>query len=148
MAVRIRLARFGRIHRPYFRIMACDKRVHREGVANEVIGTYDPLIAKQNIQIDMDKLKAWIAKGALISTALSSLLAHAGYEVPVTSAGVRKAAAKARDAKPKKDGKKFVKASRRSLRKHALTVKAATKASLAKAAAEKPAAAAAETPAS
>lgn len=146
MAVRIRLARFGRIHRPYFRIMACDKRVHREGVANEVIGTYDPLVGKQNIQIDIDKLKVWIAKGALISEALASLLKHAGYEVPVTSAGVRAAAAKARAGKPKKDGKKFVVASRRSLRKHALTVKAAAKA---KAAAEKPVAAAAtETPAS
>ena len=68
MAVRIRLSRFGRLHRPYFRIVACDKRVHREGVANEILGVYDPLLPKQNLQIDVEALKAWIAKGALIST--------------------------------------------------------------------------------
>ena len=144
MAVRIRLARYGRLHRPYFRIMACDKRVHREGVANEVIGTYDPLLKEQGVKVDLDKVKAWVARGALISEALTALLKHAGYEVPATSGGVRKAAAKAREAKPKKDGKKFVKATRRSLRKHSAKQKTERKA---KAAAAAPAAAPAETPA-
>jgi small subunit ribosomal protein S16 len=144
MAVRIRLSRFGRLHRPYFRIVACDKRVHREGVANEILGVYDPLLPKQNLQIDVEALKAWIAKGALISTALVHLLKHAGYEVPAQGTGARKAAAKAAAAKPKKDGKKFVKATRRSLRKHAAAKKAAAKAA---AAAAVPAAPAAEAPA-
>ena len=145
MAVRIRLSRFGRIHRPYFRIIACDKRVHREGIANEVLGTYDPLLKKQNIQVDADRLKVWVAKGALLSASLTSLLKHAGYEVPETSAGVRKAAAKAAAGKPKKDGKKFVAATRRSLRKHAAKQKVARKAATAATAAAAPAAA--ETPA-
>ena len=144
MAVRIRLARFGRLHRPFFRIMACDKRVHREGVANEVLGTYNPLLTKETIQIDVEKLKAWIAKGALISEALVHLLKNAGYEVPVTGSGSRKAAAKAAAGKPKKDGKKFVKATRRSLRKHAAKQKIERKA---KTEAEKAAAKPAETPA-
>ncbi len=141
MAVRIRLSRRGRLHRPFFRIVACDKRVHREGVANEIIGTYDPLLGKQNIQIDADKLKAWVAKGAQISESLALLLKHHGYEVPATGAGARKAAAKASDGKPTKDGKKFVAATRRSKLKHAAKLKAERKAAAATAApaAEKPA---------
>ena len=143
MAVRIRLSRFGRLHRPFFRIVACDKRVHREGVTNEILGTYDPLLKEKTLQIDAEALKAWIAKGALISESLTHLLKHAGYEVPVTGAGSRKAAAKAAAGKPKKDGKKFVKATRRSLRKHALAKKTERKAAAAAAApapaAEKPA---------
>jgi small subunit ribosomal protein S16 len=134
MAVRIRLSRFGRLHRPFFRIVACDKRVHREGVANEILGTYDPLLGKQNIQIDVEALKAWIAKGALLSEALVHLLKNAGYEVPATGAGVRKAAAKAAAGKPTKDGKKFVKPTRRALRAHAAKVKADAKAKAAAAA--------------
>lgn len=143
MAVRIRLSRFGRLHRPFFRIIACDKRVHREGIANQILGTYDPLLGKQNIQIDVEALKSWIARGALISESLTSLLKHAGYEVPATGAGSRKAAAKAAAAKPKKTVKGHVKATRRSLRKHAAKQKAerkaATAAAVPAAAAEKPA---------
>ncbi len=143
MAVRIRLSRFGRIHRPFFRIIACDKRVHREGVANQILGTYDPLLGKQNIQIDVEALKSWVARGALLSESLTSLLKHAGYEVPATGAGSRKAAAKAATGKPKKTVKGHVKATRRSLRKHAAKQKTERKAAAAAAApapaAEKPA---------
>ncbi len=134
MAVRIRLSRFGRIHRPFFRIIACDKRVHREGIANEILGTYDPLLGKQNIQIDVEALKSWIARGALLSESLTSLLKHAGYEVPATGAGSRKSAAKAAAGKPTKPTKSIkghVKATRRSLRKHAAKQKAARKATAA-----------------
>jgi small subunit ribosomal protein S16 len=134
MAVRIRLSRFGRIHRPFFRIVACDKRVHREGIANEILGTYDPLLGKQNIQIDVEALKSWIARGALLSESLTSLLKHAGYEVPATGAGSRKAAAKSAAGKPTKSIKGHVKATRRSLRKHAAKQKAARKATAAAAA--------------
>ena len=134
MAVRIRLSRFGRLHRPFFRIIACDKRVHREGIANQILGTYDPLLGKQNIQIDVEALKSWIARGALISESLTSLLKHAGYEVPATGAGTRKAAAKAAAGKPKKTAKGHVKATRRSLRKHAAKQKAERKATAAAAA--------------
>ena len=41
MAVRIRLARIGRTHRPFYRIVAIDSRCHRGGLANEILGTYD-----------------------------------------------------------------------------------------------------------
>ncbi len=128
MAVVIRLSRFGRLHRPFFRIIVADKRVHREGKANEILGTYDPLLGKANIVVDQERLKTWVAQGAVISASLTNLLKHVGYEVPAHGAGARKAAAKAAAAAPKKTVKGFVPATRRSLRKHAAKVKAAAKA--------------------
>src|SRR3954464_4864525 len=82
MAVRIRLSRFGRLHRPYFRIVAIDGRCHREGAANEILGSYDPLLKDKNIQVDMEKVQAWIARGARVSESLANLLKHHGYPLP------------------------------------------------------------------
>ncbi len=145
MAVCIRLSRFGRLHRPYFRIVAIDKRCHREGVANEILGSYDPMLAKQNIQVDTDRLKAWVAQGAAISESLGKLLKHGGYEVPVQGAGARRIASKKAGSKPKQDGKKFVPATRRARIKHQMAKKAAAKAAAA-AAAPAPKAEASEAP--
>ena len=47
MAVHIRLARLGRTHRPFYRVVAIDSRNHREGRAAEVLGTYDPMLAEK-----------------------------------------------------------------------------------------------------
>jgi small subunit ribosomal protein S16 len=137
MAVVIRLSRYGRLHLPYYRVIVCDKRVHREGVANEVIGSYEPTKAKQTLTVDAEKLKAWVAKGARISEALVSLLKHSGYDVPVQGAGARAAAKKAVAARPKAAKQKkgtFVPATRRSKLKHAAKLKAARKAAAAAAA--------------
>ena len=149
MAVRIRLSRYGRIHRPYYRIVAIDKRCHREGVANEIVGSYDPLLPEKNIDIKMDRVEAWVKEGAQISTALVNLLKHHGYQIPATTA---KPAIEAKPVKPraKKDGKKFVVASRRAVKAHQAKLKAVRKvetaAAVAKAAADKAAAAPAEAP--
>jgi small subunit ribosomal protein S16 len=143
MAVRIRLSRFGRLHRPFFRVIACDKRVHREGIANEILGTYDPLLGDKALTVDTEALKGWIARGAHVSDALINLLKHYKYEVPAIGAGARKAAAKAAKAAPKKDSKKFVPATRRAKRAHAAKLKAERKAAAAAAA---PAAAAEAAP--
>lgn len=152
MPVRIRLSRFGRLHRPYFRIVACDGRVHREGKAQEVIGLYDPLRKDKNIEVDMAKVEAWVGRGAQISTALVNLLKHHGYKLPAAKV-VAKAAKPAKKAdKPKATAKgTFVKASRRAVRAHQSKAKVVRKAAdaekAAKAAADKAAAApAAEQP--
>lgn len=151
MAVRIRLSRFGRLHRPFFRIVAIDQRCHREGLANEVLGTYDPLAASNNIKVDVEKVQAWIGRGALLSTSLGNLFKHHGVALPAKAAPKRLARAKATAAKlAKADGKKFVAASRRAVRKHAAKVKAERKvktdAEVAAAKAAKAAAAPAEAP--
>lgn len=147
MSVCIRLARFGRLHRPFFRIVAIDKRNAREGLTNEILGTYDPLLKDKNISIEMDRVAAWVKNGAVISEALVSLLKHNGYVVPTTTEAKP---AKAKKPEAKRDGKKWIAPSRRALLKHKATLKVARKAELAKAAAakaaEKPADAASEAP--
>jgi small subunit ribosomal protein S16 len=133
MAVRIRLSRYGRLHRPYFRIVAIDGRCHREGVANEIIGNYDPNRHPKNIEIDMTKVDSWIAKGAQISHSLRTLLKFHGFKFAADTANkpVEKAS-----SRKKKDPKKFVPATRRQLRKHQAKVKADRKVANEKAKAE------------
>ena len=129
MSVCIRLSRFGRIHRPFFRIVAIDKRNAREGLTNEIVGTYDPLLKDKNITIQMDRVEFWVKNGAVISEALVSLLKHHGYVAPTTGAK----APKAKKPEAKRDGKKWIAPSRRALLKHKAAVKAVRKVETAKA---------------
>lgn len=145
MAVRIRLSRFGRLHRPFFRIVAIDKRCHREGLANEVLGTYDPLAAANNIKVDVEKVQSWISRGALLSDSLGSLFKHYGVALPAKAPPKRLAKPAKKAPAAKAEGKaKWVAPSRRAVRKHAAKLKTERKA---KAEAAKPAEApAAEAP--
>ncbi len=149
MAVCIRLSRFGRLHRPLFRIVAIDKRFHREGMSNEILGQYDPLKKDKTIQVDIAKVEAWVNRGARISDGLRTLLKHNGIPVPTPAKSVAAKVAPAKTKKPeakKPAGKKGVKQawtapSRRSVEQHTAKVKAERKA---KAAVEAAAAAAAK----
>jgi small subunit ribosomal protein S16 len=152
MAVRIRLSRFGRLHRPYFRIVAIDGRCHREGKANEILGSYDPLLKDKNLQVDLAAVESWVNRGAQISTGLRNLLKFSGYQVPAP----KKTAAAKPEAKPAKPAAKKAKPAakgtyraptRRSLRKHAAKLKGVRKGALAAETAAKAAAAAAAAPA-
>jgi len=66
MAVAIRLSRGGAKKRPYYRIVVADSRSARDGKYLEQIGTYNPMLPKdgERVKIDMEKAKAWLAKGA------------------------------------------------------------------------------------
>lgn len=67
MAVVIRLSRGGAKNRPHYSIVVADQRSPRDGRFIEKIGTYDPLKSADNAQrftLDVEKAKAWIAKGA------------------------------------------------------------------------------------
>lgn len=147
MAVRIRLSRYGRIHRPYFRIIAIDKRCHREGLANEVLGSYDPLAPDgKNIAVNVDRVKAWIDQGAVISEGLTSLFKHHGVAIPTKPvkavAPAKATTTKSKAASPKRDGaNKWVAPSRRAVRQHEAKLK---KERMAKLATEQSAAAAAK----
>lgn len=126
MAVRIRLSRFGRLHRPYFRIVAIDGRCHREGKANEVIGSYDPALPDgKAVTVQMDRVEAWVKEGALVSNALINLFKFHGYTLPASMIPQPTAAKSTRagDKPAKKDGKKWVAPTRRAARKHALKLK-------------------------
>ena len=67
MAMKIRLARGGSKKRPFYRIVAADSRMPRDGRFIEKLGTYNPLLAKDSedrVQMDVEKVKEWMAKGA------------------------------------------------------------------------------------
>lgn len=96
MAVRIRLTRVGATKRPSYRVVAIDSRRPRDGRSLEILGYYDPLTDPATVQIDADRLNAWIAKGAKPSDTVGKLMRQAGIG-PGAAAGSKaaKPAAKA-----------------------------------------------------
>lgn len=74
MAVRIRLTRFGRKKKPFYRIIVADSESKRDGKFLDVIGTYDPLKDPADININNDKLQEWLGRGALPTTTVKSLI--------------------------------------------------------------------------
>ena len=67
MAVKIRLARGGAKKRPYYRIVVADARSPRDGRYIEKVGTYNPLLPKDNadrVRLDTDRVKFWLEQGA------------------------------------------------------------------------------------
>jgi small subunit ribosomal protein S16 len=76
VAVRIRMKRMGRKHRPYYRIVAIDSRQPRGGRALEDLGTYDPMVNnKENrVTLKADRVKYWMSVGALPSEKVQALL--------------------------------------------------------------------------
>ncbi len=77
MAVRIRMKKMGRKHRPYFRIVAIDSRQPRDGRTLEDLGTYDPMVPKTENRVTLkpDRVKYWMSVGALPSENVQALLA-------------------------------------------------------------------------
>jgi small subunit ribosomal protein S16 len=78
LAVRIRLTRVGATKRPSYRVVAIDSRKSRDGRSLEILGYYDPLTEPATVQIDADRLNAWIAKGAQPSDTVGRLMRQAG----------------------------------------------------------------------
>ena len=79
MATRIRLRRIGRKKLPLFRIVVADQDSPRDGRFIEIIGTYNPKgqTAADKVQVDAEKARQWIAKGATPSDTVQSLLKQA-----------------------------------------------------------------------
>ena len=90
MAVKIRMMRLGRRHRPFFRINAIDGRSPRNGRVLEKLGHFDPLEKDESKQvvIDLERTKAWLDKGAIPSDTVSQILAKYGLR---TKAAAEKA---------------------------------------------------------
>jgi small subunit ribosomal protein S16 len=91
MATRIRLRRVGRKKLPLFRIVVAHGEAPRDGRFIEILGTYNPKgqTPADKIQVDAEKARQWIAKGALPSDTVQSLLKQAGVfagpQTPVAS---------------------------------------------------------------
>ena len=81
MALKIRLARGGAKKRPYYSVVIADARMPRDGRFIEKIGAYNPLLAKDDenrVQIDADRAKYWLEKGAQPTDRVSRFLEAAG----------------------------------------------------------------------
>lgn len=79
MAVTLRMARRGSKRRPFYHIVAADRRRPRDGRYLEQIGFYDPRGDTQ-LTIDEDKAKKWLAVGANPSPTVKKLLLRAGIK--------------------------------------------------------------------
>ncbi|MFQ6704358.1 MAG: 30S ribosomal protein S16 [Alphaproteobacteria bacterium] len=82
MATVIRLARYGAKKRPYYHVVVTDSRNARNsGATLETIGKYNPMLArddKNRVILDIEKVKAWMAKGAKPSDRVYKFLVNAG----------------------------------------------------------------------
>jgi small subunit ribosomal protein S16 len=78
MAVRIRLTRVGATKQPSYRVVVADSRKARDSRSIETLGHYNPRKDPIEFQIDADKAKAWLAKGALPSNTVARLFRNAG----------------------------------------------------------------------
>jgi small subunit ribosomal protein S16 len=76
--VKIRLTRLGAHKRPFYRIIVADAKARRDGPFIEIIGTYDPLVEPSKIEVDVERAKHWISKGAQPSDTVKRLLKKAG----------------------------------------------------------------------
>lgn len=75
----IRLARFGKKHYPVYRVTVADSRRAATGKFIEILGTYNPTPRGQDkkLELDMEKVNAWIKKGAQPSDRVKSLIRNA-----------------------------------------------------------------------
>jgi len=82
MAMKIRLARGGSKKRPFYRIVAADSRMPRDGRFIEKLGTYNPLLPKdseERVKMNMERVQYWLDKGAQPSDRISRFLEAADY---------------------------------------------------------------------
>ena len=77
MSTRIRLSRAGSKNRPFFKIVVSDKRSPRDGKFIEKLGTYNPLLPKEDgnrVLFDEERVKYWLSKGATPSYKMAIFL--------------------------------------------------------------------------
>lgn len=82
MAVRIRMKRMGRTHRPYFRVCAFDQNAPRDGRALEELGTYDPSISDTDARavLNGERIAYWLSVGAQPTEKVAVLIKKYGKD--------------------------------------------------------------------
>ena len=99
MAVKMRLTRMGDKKSPFYRVVVIDSRKAQSGEYIDKIGYVDPLKTPAEINIDVEKAMAWLAKGVQPTETFKSYLVMVGaMEQPK-----KLSAAKTNDKKKKKD---------------------------------------------
>lgn len=77
MAVKIRLARFGRKKCPQYRIVVANAESPRDGNFLEIVGRYHPLLSKENVErvvLNLDRIKYWVGVGAQPTKVIAKML--------------------------------------------------------------------------
>jgi small subunit ribosomal protein S16 len=78
VAVRIRLTRVGARNNPIWRVVAADKRSPRDGRFLEVLGHYNPQTNPSTIELDEERVRSWLQKGAQPTGTVKRLLKAKG----------------------------------------------------------------------
>ncbi len=78
MAVKIKLARIGKIREPFYRVVVADARTRRSGRAIEAIGKYHPKNDPSVIEIDSERAQYWLSVGAQPTESVEALLKVTG----------------------------------------------------------------------
>lgn len=124
MAVKIRMTRMGRRHRPFFRINAVESKTPRDGRILEKLGHLDPIEKnpEKQLVLNLERIKFWMGQGAVPSDTVAEILVKQGIECPQLAA---KQARRDRARKTaRKLGKPFTKAEKEAAAKAAEAAKA------------------------
>jgi small subunit ribosomal protein S16 len=92
--MKIRLARGGSKKRPFYRVVAADSRMARDGRFIEKLGTYNPLLPKdseERVKLDMERVQYWLGEGAQPTDRVSRFLEAAGLLEKKERANMKKA---------------------------------------------------------
>ena len=74
MAVKLRLTRVGSKKNPIYRVVAADSRSPRDGKFIEIVGLYNPQTEPSTIELDEDRVRDWLSKGAQPTESVARLL--------------------------------------------------------------------------
>lgn len=144
MALKMRMARGGRKKAPFYRIVVADARAPRDGKFIEKVGTYNPLLGKDNDQrvvLDAELCKKWLAEGAEPSERVAKFLGQAGIiAMPESRKSVEKAKPKAAAQQRIKDKEEKAQAAKDAEEAAKAEAEAAANAPAEEASAEEPAA--------
>ncbi len=82
MPVVIRLARFGAVHTPKYRVQVADSRFFRNGRFIETVGHYNPNPEGKEVglKLDLPKIEAWVKKGARPTDRVARLIKDAAVK--------------------------------------------------------------------
>lgn len=77
--VKLRLQRFGTKKKPFYRVVAADVNSPRNGRFIEQIGYFDPTSLESNVNLNEERVKEWLKKGAIPTDTVKGLLKKSGY---------------------------------------------------------------------
>jgi len=101
--VKLRLKRIGKKQVPFYRIVAADSRVNRNGKYIELIGTFDPL--KNEVKIEKELALKWLHNGAQPTDTVRDILSKQGIMTALHEQKVAAASSKAKETKTVKEAK-------------------------------------------